>query len=241
MTRRIPKQYNWDKLEFDETLLSVNFSPYGPRRPIRYVVLHHMVIMDHDIWTPDALDACWNAWTNPHVHASAHYGVEQGFVRQYVWDYDIAWANGNSNANKHSISIEHANRNLSSNYPIAEKTWKTSARLCAHIHKFYKLGVPTFGKTIFLHKDFSATVCPGPSLSALARGSYVRECRKIYNQITGRKPSDDKAKKSIATIANEVVRGDWGNGGERIKRLRDAGYDPNVVQRKVNEIIAQMR
>ena len=41
----------------------------------------------------------------------------------------------------------------------------------------------------------------------------------------------------IETIAAEVIQGDWGNGEERRERLEQAGYDYNVVQARVNEIL----
>lgn len=45
------------------------------------------------------------------------------------------------------------------------------------------------------------------------------------------------SKKSIDTIAREVIRGDWGNGTERVNRLKAAGYDYSAVQKRVNEIL----
>lgn len=42
------------------------------------------------------------------------------------------------------------------------------------------------------------------------------------------------AKKSVATVASEVIRGLWGNGDDRFNRLRNAGFDPNSVQAEVN-------
>lgn len=42
------------------------------------------------------------------------------------------------------------------------------------------------------------------------------------------------AKKSEDTIAAEVIAGKWGNGQDRVNRLRTAGYDPAKVQAKVN-------
>lgn len=45
------------------------------------------------------------------------------------------------------------------------------------------------------------------------------------------------SKKSIDTIAREVIRGDWGNGIERVNRLKAAGYDYDAVQKRVNEIL----
>ena len=45
------------------------------------------------------------------------------------------------------------------------------------------------------------------------------------------------SKKSIDSIAREVIRGDWGNGAEREKKLKAAGYDYNAVQKRVNELL----
>lgn len=42
------------------------------------------------------------------------------------------------------------------------------------------------------------------------------------------------ARKSDDAIAAEVIAGKWGNGQDRVNRLRAAGYDPAKVQAKVN-------
>lgn len=42
---------------------------------------------------------------------------------------------------------------------------------------------------------------------------------------------------SIDDIARACIRGDWGNGEERKKRLTEAGYDYDQVQARVNEIL----
>lgn len=39
-------------------------------------------------------------------------------------------------------------------------------------------------------------------------------------------------------VAAQVIRGDWGNGDDRVNRLRGAGYDPNDIQRRVNAKLA---
>ncbi len=44
------------------------------------------------------------------------------------------------------------------------------------------------------------------------------------------------AKKSLETIAKEVIAGKWGNGDARKQKLKAAGYDYNAVQSKVNEL-----
>ena len=42
------------------------------------------------------------------------------------------------------------------------------------------------------------------------------------------------AKKSEDTIAAEVIAGKWGNGQDRVNRLKKAGYNPATIQAKVN-------
>lgn len=49
---------------------------------------------------------------------------------------------------------------------------------------------------------------------------------------------EDK-KKSNEEIANEVIKGYWGNGDERKRRLKDAGYDYNAIQKIVNDKLNQ--
>ena len=44
-------------------------------------------------------------------------------------------------------------------------------------------------------------------------------------------------KKSVTTIAKEVIAGKWGNGAERKTKLEKAGYNYDEVQAKVNELL----
>lgn len=43
--------------------------------------------------------------------------------------------------------------------------------------------------------------------------------------------------KIINAVAHEVIAGHWGNGQERIDRLKAAGYDPDKIQKRVNELM----
>lgn len=61
----------------------------------------------------------------------------------------------------------------------------------------------------------------------------------IYNPAVKDEPKPAPAPaKSVDELAQEVIRGDWGNGQERKDRLTAAGYDYNAVQARVNEILA---
>lgn len=44
------------------------------------------------------------------------------------------------------------------------------------------------------------------------------------------------AEKGIDDIAYEVIRGDWGNGADRVNRLTAAGYNASEIQARVNAI-----
>jgi hypothetical protein len=50
-------------------------------------------------------------------------------------------------------------------------------------------------------------------------------------------PKPAPAKKSVATVAQEVIDGKWGSGDTRKKKLKAAGYDYATVQAKVNELL----
>ena len=45
--------------------------------------------------------------------------------------------------------------------------------------------------------------------------------------------------KTIDDVAREVIAGKWGNGSLRRKMLRAAGYNPSLVQARVNELLKQ--
>lgn len=44
-------------------------------------------------------------------------------------------------------------------------------------------------------------------------------------------------KRSVEEIAQEVIDGKWGNGTKRKQMLKMAGYNPQVIQDKVNELL----
>lgn len=47
----------------------------------------------------------------------------------------------------------------------------------------------------------------------------------------------EKPKKTIEQLAMEVVQGKWGIGSERKRKLEQAGYDYQAVQKKVNQMM----
>lgn len=75
-----------------------------------------------------------------------------------------------------------------------------------------------------------------------AAGYDPNEVQKAVNQLMSGgtvKPTTNAttAKKTVSEVAKEVIKGKWGNGAERMNRLKAAGYDYNEVQKKVNELL----
>ena len=80
------------------------------------------------------------------------------------------------------------------------------------------------------------------SNSSLRNGwiSYEENMRNDVLRVWSGKLPKEEPKKTTAQIAQEVIDGKWGNGEERVERLKAAGYDPDAVQKKVNEILTPM-
>ena len=77
------------------------------------------------------------------------------------------------------------------------------------------------------------------SASASRNGllEYTAYLKGDVSRVWSGKLTSEK-KKSIDAIAKEVLDGKWGNGDERVQNLKEAGYDPDAVQKRVNELLA---
>lgn len=60
---------------------------------------------------------------------------------------------------------------------------------------------------------------------------------EVQNAVNAKLSGNSAAKpnrKSNEQIADEVIRGDWGNGADRKRKLTEAGYDYSIIQSIVN-------
>lgn len=70
----------------------------------------------------------------------------------------------------------------------------------------------------------------------LAKAGYdYSKVQAAVNKLV--KTSQITQDKIINAVAHEVIAGRWGNGQERIDRLKTAGYDPDKIQKRVNELM----
>ena len=222
---------NWNTLDADENrILNKHYTKGRSGRRINKVIIHHNA-------GNLTIKSIWDVWqTRP---ASAHYQVDSnGRVGQLVWDSDTAWHAGNWDANTTSIGIEHAD--ISSNpWRISDACLEEGAHLTAAVCKYYGLGRPVWGKNVFGHKHFSSTECPA-SLAGSQHVAYMARAQYWYDQMTGTAPKPPVAPKpapnvSIDALADAVIRGEYGNGEERKRRL---GGNYAAVQKRVNEKLA---
>ena len=66
-----------------------------------------------------------------------------------------------------------------------------------------------------------------------AAGYDYNAIQKLVNQkLNGTAP---KPSKTVDQLADEVIAGKWGNGQDRINRLKAAGYNPSAIQTRVNQ------
>ncbi|MDD7505539.1 MAG: N-acetylmuramoyl-L-alanine amidase, partial [Actinomycetaceae bacterium] len=160
-----------------------------------------------------------------------------GRIGQLVWDRDTAWHAGNWEANCTSIGIEHANNHVGNPWTISDATLENGAHLVAALCRYYKLGRPQWGKNVFGHKHFAATSCPG-EIAGSQNSKYMTRAQYWYDHMTSGKTPAPTAKSAstpstdIDALADAVIRGEYGNGGERKQRL---GANYTAVQKRVNE------
>ena len=114
-------------------------------------------------WIVGSLESAGTTFAKDTRDASAHYGVGDSDVHQYVREEDTAWHASNRAVNRESIGIEHEGGWLLSDkvnrFKPTDKTHETSAKLVADICQRYN--IPIDRQHIRIHKEYRNTQCPG--------------------------------------------------------------------------------
>lgn len=139
------------------TQVPAHVNNYGVGRAgksVNKIILH---------WIVGTLESADTTFKNPDRKASAHYGIGDGDIHQYVQEADTAWHASNLTVNRESIGIEHEGGWLLSDgktrFKPTDKTHETSAKLVADIAKRYN--IPLDRDHILPHNKYSSTQCPG--------------------------------------------------------------------------------
>lgn len=128
---------------------------------------------------------------------SAHYGIEDDQVHQYVKEEHVAYHAGVYSHNQRSIGIEHS---ADQNRPASEQTYQTSGKLIAEICKRHS--IPLDREHIRGHKEVRATQCPGTmdidKLIRIAKENSTDPLQECLTQHTQLVNELEDVKKTIA-------------------------------------------
>ncbi len=170
------------------------------------------------------------------------------------------------NMHKVDIDVSlHLNAHKKTSKPMGVETWNFSSKtkeISDRINKNISkaLGIPNRGtkyskdlyvlrntksKALLIECAFVDSKYDADKWDAKLVAKAIAEAvinGEIKEDVKPHKPSKpaekpNTVKKSIATVAKEVIDGKWGNGEARKKKLKAAGYDCSKVQEKVNEIL----
>lgn len=152
----------------------------------------------------------------------------------FDWEYDSM-----SYAKKNGISC---NKNLITNMciyfceKITDLGYKAGYYLNLDYSKNYidESRLTSFRRWFARYTDTKQADCYLWQFTSTGRVSGITGDVDI-NELIGKTPKTNKKKKTNAEIVKEVLEGKWGNGSERKKKLTDAGYDYETIQRLVNK------
>ncbi|MCM1226412.1 MAG: N-acetylmuramoyl-L-alanine amidase [Clostridium sp.] len=80
--------------------------------------------------------------------------------------------------------------------------------------------------TYYIYNETSTAV--NVTVNKSAPGAWICKAKNV---------KASSGKKSITDIAKEVIAGKWGNGNDRINKLKAAGYNAEGVQAEVNKLL----
>lgn len=167
-----------------------------------------------------------------------------GSVGMSVEEKDRSYCSSSASNDHRAITIEVASDNFAP-YAVTDAAYNKLIELVTDICKrngIKKLKWSTNknervnhlnGCNMTVHRDYANKSCPGAYLYE-RMGDIANKVNANLGATTIPTPTPTK---SITDIANEVIKGIWGNGVDRKNRLTKAGYDYSKVQSEVNRIL----
>ena len=156
-------------------------------------------------------------WTGYQEHPW-NEGAYNCLIRQYTSVGKLSGYSGSLDLNKAYISAASWNK-------LAGKAKKTSASTT-------KKSINTLAKEVLAGNWGNGA----DRKSRLTKAGYdYSKVQAAVNKLV--KAAQMTQDKIINAVAHEVIAGKWGNGQERVDRLKAAGYDPDKIQKRVNELM----
>lgn len=209
---------------------------------IESIILHHMASTN--------APAVINMMVTGSRRVSSNYVVSnEGKITGVVPEELRAWTSGSKSDggrgaawDRKSITFEIANSSAGGAWPVSAKAQEATAQVVADVAKRY--GIILNRDTVIGHRELWTrhrasypTACPG----GLDMDWIVNRANQILSE-SGNTPAPEPAKpvptNDLDEIARQVIAGLWGNGPTRVTRLVKAGYNPDLVQKRVNEILS---
>lgn len=167
----------------------------------------------YGLWVAQYPDYEWTGYQE-HPWNEGKYNC---LIRQYTSVGKLSGYAGNLDLNKAYISAASWNKQAGK-----VKTTSTTA----------KKSVNTLAKEVLAGKWGNGT----DRKNRLVKAGYdYNKVQTAVNKLV--KASQMSQDKIINAVAHEVIAGRWGNGADRKARLTKAGYDPDKIQKRVNEIL----
>lgn len=196
----------------------------GPTNPNRSVAGITKIARHHSATASGDVFAFQNGWRNQGWGTGGYHEVilRDGTVQRVYNDNVTSNGVAGHNSTTYHICL------VGNGSFTAEQEAAFDARARAAMDRFGLKADDVLG-----HNEFSgnATSCPGTNMTT------VRNRLKGSSGGSTPNPTPNPAPnlKSNDAIANEVIAGKWGNGTDRERRLREAGYNPQTIQALVNQ------
>lgn len=220
-----------------EHIITNNRKHGGKRRaPVSILIPHHAA----GVMTGGNL-AAYMKNTDRKISATYCIGGD-GSIFQGLDESLEPYTTGNRSIDTKAITFEIANSTMAPDYKITDKAFnslvKLSIDICKRhgIKKLYFDGTKA-GSNVHLHEWYQSTNCPGPYIKRNI-DRYVREVNAGLNSTTTVKPNP-KPNRNLDNVVKAVIAGKYGNGNERRNKLRSEGYNPDEIQKLVNDKISK--
>jgi N-acetyl-anhydromuramyl-L-alanine amidase AmpD len=197
---------------------------------VEYVTIHNTNDINEAKGTNDAEQYARATFNGAMGGVSVHYYIDETDCWQLLREDEMGYhaADGyNGPGNCTSLAIEIIMDGTGSPEDVGAED--RGAQLAAILLHRHGLGMDR----LTTHRNwYPAKYCPLyilPHWNAFAA--------KVKQYLTAL----EAPRKTNEELAQEVIRGEWGNGEERKRRLTAAGYDYNEVQAIVSRIMAELR
>lgn len=196
----------------------------GATREAAFAVEHNRGYIGHGIATIDWESDDNAAWSNvAYLDEFLREFIRLSGVKPLVYTMASALGSVAPIAARHDCGLWVAQYANDDTTGYQGTPWNEGAYGCV-IRQYTSHGrLPGYGADIDLDKAY------------IAPEQWKRYANPNGKPAAAPKPAPQPAKKSMDVIVAEVIAGKWGNGADRVNRLRAAGYDPTAVQAKVNE------